>query len=84
MSCILKGKLSPFPYSILKGENGMKLFIGLDVSLAKTAVCVINERGKIVKEIEVTSEPEVLSAFAGTLPETVAIIGLEAGPLPKP
>ncbi len=28
----------------------MKLFIGLDVSLAKTAVCVINEHGKIVKK----------------------------------
>lgn len=31
----------------------MKLFIGLDVSLAKTAVCVINEHGKIVKEEQV-------------------------------
>ncbi|WPZ31610.1 hypothetical protein T8A63_19060 (plasmid) [Sulfitobacter sp. OXR-159] len=59
----------------------MKLFIGLDVSLAKTAVCVVNEHGKIVKETEVASEPEALSAFAGTLPGTVAIIGLEAGPL---
>jgi transposase len=77
MSCILKGKLSPFPYSILKGGNGMKLFIGLDVSLAKTAVCVISEHGKIMKETEVTSEPEALSAFAGTLPGTVAIIGTE-------
>lgn len=59
----------------------MKLFIGLDVSLAKTAVCVVNEHGKIVKETEVASEPEALSAFADTLPGTVAIIGLEAGPL---
>ncbi len=59
----------------------MKLFIGLDVSLAKTAVCVVNEHGKIVKETEVASEPEALAAFAGTLPGTVAIIGLEAGPL---
>ena len=46
----------------------MKLFIGLDVSLAKTAVCEINEHGKIVRETEVASEPEALSAFAGTLP----------------
>ena len=27
----------------------MKLFVGLDVSLAKTAICVISEHGKIVK-----------------------------------
>ena len=59
----------------------MKLFIGLDVSLAKTAVCVVNEHGKIVKETEIASEPEALSLFAGTLPGTIAIIGLEAGPL---
>lgn len=62
----------------------MKLFIGLDVSavsLAKTAVCVVNEHGKIVKETEIAGEPEALSAFAGTLPGTVAIIGMEAGPL---
>ncbi len=36
----------------------MKLFVGLDVSLAKTAICVISEHGKILKEAEVTSDPE--------------------------
>lgn len=35
----------------------MKLFIGLDVSLAKTAVCIVSEHGKIVKEAEVGSDP---------------------------
>lgn len=59
----------------------MKLFIGLDVSLKKTAVCVINEHGKVVKETQISSDPEALSGFAGTLAGTVAIIGLEAGPL---
>ena len=28
----------------------MRLFIGLDVSLAKTAICVVSEHGKIVRE----------------------------------
>ena len=41
----------------------MKLFVGLDVSLAKTAVCVLTEHGKIAMEIEVTSEPELLIAM---------------------
>jgi len=38
----------------------MRLFVGLDVSLAKTAICVISEHGKIVKETQAASEPEAL------------------------
>lgn len=41
----------------------MKLFVGLDVSLAKTAVCVLTEHGEIIEEVEVTSEPEPLSSL---------------------
>ena len=59
----------------------MRLFVGLDVSLAKTAICVISEHGKILKEAEVPSEPEALARSAGTLDGTIAAIGLEAGPL---
>lgn len=36
----------------------MRLFVGLDVSLTKTAICAISEHGKIVKEAQVASEPE--------------------------
>lgn len=36
----------------------MRLFVGLDVSLTKTAVCAISEHGKIVKKAQVASEPE--------------------------
>ncbi len=59
----------------------MNLFIGFDVSLEKTAICVINEHGKIVKETQVASEPEALPDFAGSLPGAIGITGLEAGPL---
>ena len=41
----------------------MNVFIGMDVSLASTAICVLGERGRIVKEAEVASEPEALVAF---------------------
>ena len=51
------------------------------MSLAITAVCVIDEHGKIMKETQVANEPAALSGFAGTLPGTVAIIGTDAGPL---
>ena len=59
----------------------MKLFVGLDVSLAKTAICVVSEHGKIVKEAQVASEPEELVRWAQEQDGTIAAIGLEAGPL---
>lgn len=59
----------------------MRLFVGLDVSLAKTAICVVSEHGKIVKEAEVVSEPEELVRWTREQDRTIAAIGLEAGPL---
>mgnify|MGYP002713128443 CR=1 FL=1 len=59
----------------------MRLFVGLDVSLARTAICVISEHGKIVKEAEIASEPEALLRWIGEQDGTIASIGLEAGPL---
>lgn len=41
----------------------MKQLVGLDVSLAKTAVYVLSERGKTAKKIGWTSEPESLIAL---------------------
>jgi len=58
----------------------MKLFVGLDVSRAKTAICVISEHGKIIKEAEAASEPEALARWLGDLVGNIAAIGLEAGP----
>lgn len=58
--CKIEGKLAPFPYRIQMEDCGMRRFIGLDVSLAKTAICVISEHGQIVKEAQVASEPEAL------------------------
>jgi transposase len=59
----------------------MRLFVGLDVSLAKIAICVVSEHGKIVKEAQVASEPEVLVSWIGEQNGSIAAIGLEAGPL---
>ena len=59
----------------------MNLFVGLDVSLAKTAVCVLTEHGKIVREVDVASEPEPLITLLRGLNGTAEAVGLEAGPL---
>jgi predicted NBD/HSP70 family sugar kinase len=36
----------------------MKHYVGLDVSLNETAICVVNEDGTIVREGKTLSEPE--------------------------
>ena len=59
----------------------MDVYIGLDVSLARTAICVLGEKGKVVTEARVASTPESLVAFMRELPHGFAAIGLEAGPL---
>jgi transposase len=61
----------------------MRLFVGLDVSFAKTAICVISEHGKIVKEAQIASELEDLVRWIGDQEGIIATIGLEAGPLPQ-
>lgn len=59
----------------------MRLFVGLDVSLAKTTISVISEHGKIVKEAQVASEPDALVNWVREQDGIMAAIGLEAGPL---
>ena len=59
----------------------MNVYIGLDVSLASTAICVLGPQGKIVEELQADSEPEALVHAVGSLPYTIDAIGLEAGPL---
>lgn len=61
----------------------MDLFIGLDVSLETTAACVLDEHGKVLKELKVDSEPEALIAFLRELAGSTARIGVEAGPCPS-
>ena len=41
----------------------MEFFVGLDVSLETTSICVIDERGVIVKEGKAASDPFQYSAL---------------------
>jgi transposase len=59
----------------------MNMIVGLDVSLAMTAVCVLDARGSIVREARVESDPDALLAFLRELDCREPVIGLEAGPL---
>ena len=53
----------------------------MDISLAKTAICVVSEHGNIVLKAEVASEPEPLLVWLQTLDGGIVALGLEAGPL---
>ena len=41
----------------------MGYFAGLDVSLEETAICIVDDTGKIVREARAASEPDALIAF---------------------
>lgn len=56
----------------------MDYYAGLDVSLEETAVCIVDERGMVVKEAKVASEPDALIAFFGRLGLALGRIGMEA------
>ena len=54
---------------------------GLDVSVKETNVCIVDDAGKIVREVKVTSEPAALLTVLRSPPYHFKRIGLEAGPL---
>ena len=56
----------------------MKYFAGLDVSLEETAICVVEESGRIVKETRAASEPEALIKALRKVGLPLERIGLEA------
>ena len=59
----------------------MGVFIGLDVSLAKTAVCVVDRDGAVLWQGKVKSEPEPLIARLAEWSGKIDLAGIEACPL---
>ena len=59
----------------------MKHCAGLDVSVKETAICIVDEAGKVVREAKVATEPEAIIACLNGAGVEYARIGLEAGPL---
>jgi hypothetical protein len=59
----------------------MDHFAGLDVSVKQTSICIVDDTGRIVREVKVASEPEALFAVLKNPAYHFERIGLEAGPL---
>src|ERR1700757_1722039 len=61
----------------------MDHFAGLDVSVKETSICIVDDTGRIVREVKVASEPEALLKVLGNPAWRFKRIGLEAGPVPQ-
>jgi transposase len=59
----------------------MKHYIGLDVAVKETAVCIVDEEGRICREAKIATHPDDLIAFLRSGNWNIVRIGLEAGPL---
>ena len=59
----------------------MDHFAGLDVSVKETSICIVDDTGRIMKEVKVASEPQALLKVLGNPAYRFKRIGLEAGPL---
>jgi transposase len=59
----------------------MVRFVGLDVSVMETSVCVVDDAAKVIFEQKVLTEPADIIALLTSLGATYGRIGIEAGPL---
>ena len=59
----------------------MKQYVGLDVSLEQTAVCIVDEQGKTLWRGKCASTPEAIAAVVKVRVPHVERLGLESGPL---
>ena len=59
----------------------MEHYVGIDVSLEQSSVCVVDATGRILRETTVASEPEALIGWLHGLGLELTRVGLEAGPL---
>ena len=41
----------------------MEYYVGLDVSLKQTSICVVDQTGSVVREGVVDSDPEAISVY---------------------
>ena len=58
----------------------MEYYVGLDVSLKQTSICVVDQSGSVVREGVVDSDPEAISVYVKSKAPGAVRIGLETGP----
>src|SRR5947207_2538675 len=58
----------------------MEYYVGLDVSLKQTSICVVDQTGSVVREGVVDSDPEAISVYVRSKAPGAVRIGPETGP----
>lgn len=56
----------------------MDLFVGLDVALEETSLCIIDKDGKMVRETKVDTEPAAIRSALEGYADRLGRIGIEA------
>ena len=59
----------------------MSYFVGLDISLDKTSICIVDNNGNICVEGEAETDPNAIATFLQKNDLPLTLIGLEAGNL---
>jgi len=67
------------PLAMKAEESWMKQYVGLDVSQRETAVCVVDEAGKVVFQGKVRSDPGALTTLLRKKAPNAERIGFETG-----
>lgn len=59
----------------------MEQYVGLDVSLKETSICVVDGSGQVICEGKVSSDVDAIASFVTRHAPSAGHIGLETGPL---
>jgi len=59
----------------------MKHYVGLDVAMKKTSVCILDELGKIIHETVISTEPHTLADAIENPGLKIELVGFESGSL---
>jgi len=54
-------------------------YIGIDVSTKESALCILDDKGKIVRETKLPTDPEIIARFIAATGLAIDRIGLESG-----
>ena len=59
----------------------MPHYAALDVSQETTAICIVDESGRIIAEKKMLTCPEAIGTWLSKTSQSLARVGLETGPL---